>query len=87
MITPFKISSLGLAVNEYLSPVNIYKTWRNEVDKKLNKIYDAYKSGKMTSGEIKQLTIEKMEIFMDNFLKGMEKAKKQISSLKFVKFK
>ena len=40
----------------------------------------------MTSGEIKQITIEKMEIFMNNFTKGMEKAKKQINTLKFVKF-
>jgi tryptophanyl-tRNA synthetase len=58
-----------------------------EDDKELNKIYNAYKSGKMTSGEIKQLTIEKMEKFMNNFVKGVEKAKKQISSLKFVRFK
>lgn len=57
-----------------------------EDDKELNKIYHAYKSGKMTSGEIKQITIEKMEIFMNNFTKGMEKAKKQINTLKFVKF-
>jgi len=58
-----------------------------EDDKELNKIYHAYKSGKMTSGEIKQITIEKMEIFMNNFIKGVEKAKKQIITLKFVKFK
>ena len=58
-----------------------------EDDKELNKVYNAYKSGKMTSGEIKQLTIEKMEAFMGRFTKGMEKAKKQIGTLKFVKFK
>ena len=58
-----------------------------EDDKELNKIYNDYKSGKMASGEIKQLTMEKMEIFMNNFTRGMEKAKKEISGLKFVKFK
>ena len=58
-----------------------------EDDGELNKIYNDYKSGKMTSGEIKQLTIEKMDAFMGSFIKGMEKAKKQIGTLKFVKFK
>ena len=58
-----------------------------EDDKELNKIYNAYKSGKMTSGEIKQITIEKMEKFMNKFIKDMEKARKQVKSLKFVKFK
>jgi len=56
-------------------------------DKELNKIYKKYKSGKMTSGALKEIACVKMEDFMNNFVKGIEKAKKQIGSLKFVKFK
>ena len=58
-----------------------------EDDKELNKIYKAYKSGKMTSGELKKIACSKMEKFMNNLNKGIEKARKQISKLKFVKFK
>jgi len=58
-----------------------------EDDKELNKIYKAYKSGKMTSGELKEIAYNKMEKFMNNFVKGTEKARKQIKHLKFVKFK
>ncbi len=58
-----------------------------EDDKELNKIYKAYKSGKMTSGELKEIACDKMEEFMNNFVKGVEKARKQINKLKFVKFK
>ena len=58
-----------------------------EDDKELNKIYKTYKSGKMTSGELKDIACKEMEKFMGNFVKGVEKARKQISKLKFVKFK
>lgn len=58
-----------------------------EDDRELNKIYNDYKSGKMTSGELKELACIKMEKFMNNFVKGVEKARKQIGRLKFVKFK
>lgn len=58
-----------------------------EDDKELNKIYEAYKSGKMTSGEIKEIACEKMTRFMNDFVKKTEKAKKQIDKLKFIKFK
>jgi tryptophanyl-tRNA synthetase len=58
-----------------------------EDDRELNKIYKAYKSGKMTSGELKKIACSKMEKFMNNLNKGIEKARKQISKLKFVKFK
>ncbi|MCH8329448.1 MAG: tryptophan--tRNA ligase [Nanoarchaeota archaeon] len=58
-----------------------------EDDKELNKIYKAYKSGKMTSGELKEIACSKMEKFMNDFNKGVEKARKQINQLKFVKFK
>lgn len=58
-----------------------------EDDKELNKIYKKYKSGKMTSGEIKEIACEKMTKFMNDFVKKTEKARKQINKLKFVKFK
>ena len=35
-----------------------------EDDKKLKKIYDDYKSGKMTTGELKTITIEKINAFL-----------------------
>ena len=58
-----------------------------EDDKELNKIYDEYTSGKMTSGEIKEIACEKMTQFMNDFVKKTEKARKQINKLKFIKFK
>jgi tryptophanyl-tRNA synthetase len=58
-----------------------------EDDKELNKIYNDYKSGKMTSGEIKEIACAKMEEFMNNFIKGIEQARRHIDKLKFVKFK
>jgi len=58
-----------------------------EDDKELNKIYKAYKSGKMTSGELKGIACEKMERFMKNLNKGIEESRKHIDELKFVKFK
>ena len=57
-----------------------------EDDDELNKIYKEYKSGRMTSGELKEIACQKMEEFMDNFVKGIEHAKKHISRLNFVKF-
>ncbi len=57
-----------------------------EDDKELQKIYEEYKSGKMTSGELKQITIEKMEKFMKGFTDGIEKARKTIPKLTFVEF-
>ena len=58
-----------------------------EDDKELNRIYREYKSGKMTSGEIKKIACDKMEMFMNKFNKGIEKARNDINKLKFVKFK
>src|SRR3990167_1388742 len=49
-----------------------------EDDKELDKIYQEYKSGKMTSGEIKQLCYEKMEKFLNNFVKNIDKARKEV---------
>jgi len=57
-----------------------------EDDKELEKIYDDYSSGKMTSGELKQLAIQKTASYMDDFGRKLEKARKGISSLNFVRF-
>lgn len=57
-----------------------------EDDDELQKIHDEYKSGKMTSGEIKQIACDKMELFMTNFTKNLEKARKLVPKLNFVKF-
>lgn len=49
-----------------------------EDDKKLKKIYDDYKSGKMTTGELKKYTIDKINSFLEKHQKAREKAKTQI---------
>ena len=58
-----------------------------EDDAELNKIYNEYKSGRITSGELKEIACSKMEEFMDDFVKGIEHARKHIDRLNFVKFK
>jgi len=52
-------------------------------DKKLKAIYDAYKSGKMLSGEMKQICIEKLNTFLAAHQKKREEAKKQINDFIF----
>ena len=47
-------------------------------DKKLKKIYEDYKSGKMTSGELKQIVIYKINAFLKEHQKKRELAKKQV---------
>lgn len=47
-------------------------------DKKLRKIHDDYASGSLLSGELKQLTIEKLSAFLKNHHKKRESAKKEI---------
>ena len=58
-----------------------------EDDEELNVIYKKYKSGKMTSGELKEIACDKMEKFMNDFTKGIRKARREAGKLKFVKFK
>jgi len=58
-----------------------------EDDKELDKIYNEYKSGKMTSGELKEIACQKMEDFMNNLVNGIEQIRKHIDRLNFVKFK
>lgn len=47
-------------------------------DEKLKKIHDDYKSGKMLTSELKQILIEKINIFLKEHQKKRELAKKQI---------
>ncbi len=57
-----------------------------EDDTELQRIYTEYKAGRMLSGELKQLGCELITQFMDDFTKKLEKARKQVPKLKFVKF-
>ena len=49
-----------------------------EDDKKLKKIYNDYKSGKLLSGELKEILIDKLNNMLSKHQKAREKAKKQI---------
>tara|TARA_Y100000310_G_scaffold344238_1_gene455902 strand:- start:133 stop:1254 length:1122 start_codon:yes stop_codon:yes gene_type:complete len=51
-------------------------TFFEEDDKKLKKIYDDYKSGKLLSGELKAILIKKVNTFLKQHQKNREKAKK-----------
>lgn len=64
----------------------LYKQHLIEDDKELQEIYDRCKSGDLLCGEDKKIACEKMTAFMNKFTKDVEKAKKQVKSLKFVKF-
>ncbi|MFH1752058.1 MAG: tryptophan--tRNA ligase [archaeon] len=56
-----------------------------ESDSELKKIRDDYASGKMLSGEVKQLACEKMTEFMEKFNERLEKARDKVKDLKYVK--
>ncbi len=58
-------------------------TFFEEDDKKLKKIYDDYKSGKLLSGELKQILIDKLNKFLANHQKEREKAKKVFDKFVF----
>ena len=47
-------------------------------DKKLQKISDEYKSGKLLTGELKAITIEKITSFLNGHQKKREQARKQV---------
>ncbi len=47
-------------------------------DKKLQKIYDDYKSGRLSTAELKQITIKKINKFLKQHQKRRKRAKKQI---------
>jgi tryptophanyl-tRNA synthetase len=57
-------------------------TFFEEDDKKLKKIHDDYKSGKLLTGELKQILIKKLNAFLKDHQKKREKAKDQFE--KFV---
>ena len=54
------------------------KMFFEEDDKKLQKIHDDYKSGKMLTSELKEYLIEKINDFLRKHQAAREKAKKQI---------
>jgi len=56
-----------------------------EDDEELERIYKEYKSGKITTGEMKDLGCKKMTKFMKNFEKKLKKSKKIVPKLKFIK--
>jgi tryptophanyl-tRNA synthetase len=52
-------------------------------DKEIRKIHDDYRSGALLTGELKQITIEKLNAFLREHQKRREKARKQVN--KFLK--
>ena len=52
-------------------------------DKKIQQIYEDYKAGRMLTGELKQILIEKMESFLAEHERKRERAKRQVD--KFLK--
>ena len=52
-------------------------------DKKLKKIHDDYKSGRLLSGELKAILIEKINVFLAEHQKRREKAKKEVEKYIF----
>ena len=52
-------------------------------DKKLEKIYNDYKKGKLLSGELKQIAIEKITAFLKEHQKKREKARKEVEKFVF----
>ena len=64
----------------------LYKMHLIEDDKELNEIYNKCKSGTLLCGECKQLACKKITAFMQNFEKRINKARKNINKLNFIKF-
>ncbi len=65
----------------------LYKQHLIEDDKELQKIYNNCKSGKLLCGEDKQNCCKLMTKFMENLIKDIEKARKDIDKLNFITFK
>ena len=55
-----------------------YLTFFEEDDKKLKQIHDDYKSGKLLSGELKAILIEKLNSFLAEHQKRREAARKRL---------
>lgn len=60
-------------------PFQMLKYGLEPDDKKLKKIYDDYKSGKLLTGELKQILIEKISLFLKEHQKKRAAAKKKLS--------
>lgn len=54
-----------------------------EDDNKLKKIYDEYKSGRMLTGELKQMLVDKLNSFLSKHQEAREKAKDKINDFVF----
>jgi len=65
----------------------LYKQHLIEDDKKLSEIYNNCKTGKLLCNECKVMCCDLMKGFMKDFNKKLEKARKQVKNLKFIKFK
>ena len=63
----------------------LYKQHLVEDDKKLKEIYDNCKAGRLLCGEDKKRCCELMTKFMNNLTKNIEKARKNIDKLNFIK--
>lgn len=57
-----------------------------EDDDELDRIFDEYSSGNMTSAEIKKVACERMTRFMEDFSRKLESNRKKVDSLNFVRF-
>jgi len=55
-----------------------YLTYYLEDDRKLKRIYDDYRSGRMLTGELKEITVEVINKFLKGHQKNREKAKNQL---------
>lgn len=64
----------------------MYKQHLIKNDRELNKIYHDCKAGKLLCKEDKQHACELMKKFMEHLIKNIEKARKKVPDLKFVKF-
>ena len=53
-------------------------------DKKLKKIFDSYKKGEMSTGELKDYTIKKINSFLKKHQKNLKKAEQSLN--KFIEF-
>jgi len=64
----------------------LYKQHLIEDDKELKGIYEQCKAGTLLCGEDKQKACNKMTAFLEDFIKKVEKARKMVNSLHFIKF-
>lgn len=55
------------------------RCWFEQDDAKLQQIYDEYKAGKLLTGELKKLLIDKISLFLEEHQKKREVAKNQLN--------